>query len=135
MTIDTSGEWWHGTEPKDVAAYLRAFSADSYPVSQVNLLSCSCGAQARHLWADETEGVAKVACPECKAEEYLRDSADFWGEAQPEAWSCLECGSEVCDVGVGLSFYRMSQDVRWVYVGVRCAACGLLGCFAAWAER
>ncbi|MGA7753515.1 MAG: hypothetical protein WCB05_11810 [Candidatus Sulfotelmatobacter sp.] len=35
------------------------------------------------------------------------------------------------NVGVGFSLYD-DGEIRWVYFGERCSACGILGCFAGW---
>jgi hypothetical protein len=68
----------------------------------------------------------------CQREHFICDSKEFWEEASPQHWACIECDSERTNVGVGFSFYPDSRDVKWLYVGCRCAKCGVLGCFAGW---
>jgi len=34
-------------------------------------------------------------------------------------------------IGIGFSLYD-DGEIRWLYVGERCATCGILGCFAGW---
>ena len=47
--------------------------------------------------------------------------------------ACVECASDGCNVGVGFSQYPDSSTaIKWIYIGVRCANCGVLGCFAGW---
>ena len=145
MAIDTSGKWWVGDRPADIEAYLRALTDDSYRSERFILSRCGCGGEQFALAADDDEGCARLTCRACRAERYLLDSAAYWGEADPKAWVCVECGSETCNVGVGMallggdpkpnwwSFLRVkTPNIRWAYVGCRCAKCGVLGCFADW---
>ena len=70
----------------------------------------------------------------CGKAHFVCDSEKFWDEAEAETeqWQCTECDSEDCNVGIGFSLYDDHQNIKWLYVGVRCAGCGLLGCFAGW---
>ena len=44
-----------------------------------------------------------------------------------------EVQSDLCNVGVGFSQYADSPtSIKWIYIGVRCSRCGILGCFAGW---
>jgi hypothetical protein len=62
MTIDTSGRWWIGTEYADVAEYVRALTAQSYPAIEVRQARCSCGHTVFALRADPEEGCAERTC-------------------------------------------------------------------------
>jgi hypothetical protein len=132
MTVDTSGKWWTGTDPDDVREFLVAYSEDAYVVDEFGLARCACGSIDFHLWADDDEGAAKRRCARCASEQFVCDSAEYWSDAKPEQWRCIECDGDVTNVGVGFSLYADSRDVRWLYVGVRCTSCGILGCFAGW---
>jgi hypothetical protein len=45
----------------------------------------------------------------------------------------VECKSLRCNAGVGYAGYDDDPTgIKWIYVGVRCAQCGVLGCFAEW---
>lgn len=79
-----------------------------------------------------TEGVARRTCTRCSSAAFACDSADFWGEAEPEPLICIECGGDEVNLGVGFALYPERAGIRWVYVGYRCSSCGVLGCFAEW---
>ena len=133
MAINTSGKWWVGDSPEDIGAYLKAYSSDAYEVHQFRLAKCTCGSVEFELEADDDEGVARRTCVSCKKSHHLCDSADYWDEADPELWNCVECGSTRANVGVGFSLYDDDPcGVRWLYVGERCTKCGVLGCFIEW---
>jgi len=132
MTIDTSGKWWVGTSPDDIREYLVALTKDSYLVNEFRLARCDCGVKAFRLEADDGEGAARRTCVSCGKEHFICDSQECWADAEPEPWRCIECGSEEANVGVGFSLYADGENVRWLYVGVRCARCGILGSFADW---
>ncbi|MGE0404996.1 MAG: hypothetical protein AB7O65_01760 [Candidatus Korobacteraceae bacterium] len=128
--IDTSGEWWIGSEPQDVKNFLEAYAPDGYKVHEFRLARCECGSLSFFLWADDDEGTAKRTCTVCGLSHFICDSEEFWDGSQPEELVCV-CGSKSANVGVGFSLYE-DGEVRWLYVGVRCTSCGVLGCFAGW---
>lgn len=132
MSIDTSGNWWVGSEPDDLKEYLEAYSTDSYQVHHFRLARCECGSVEFHLDASDNDGVARRTCAKCDKVHFICDSEEFWEEAEAEHWRCIECGGECCNVGAGFSLYDDRQDIKWLYVGERCARCGVLGCFASW---
>ena len=133
MAIDNSGEWWVGSEPEDIRGFLEGYAPEGYEVHRFCLARCDCGSVEFHLEADDDEGVAKRRCGRCDTEHFICDSAEYWDEAQPEQCRCAECACDVMNVGVGFSQYPDSTtSIRWLYVGVRCANCGVLGCFAGW---
>jgi hypothetical protein len=131
MTIDTSGKWWVGSTADDLKAYLDAFSSDGYQTHEFRLARCQCGNENFHLWADDGEGTAKRICSSCGSEHLVCDSEEYWEESAPSEWMCIECESKVANVGVGFSLYE-DGEVRWLYVGERCALCGVLGCVTQW---
>jgi hypothetical protein len=132
VTIDTSGKWWIGSEPVDIQGFLTAYSSEGYKVDEFRLARCECGCEVFHLDADDTEGAARRECVKCGKVHFICDSEEYWGETDPERCTCVECGSEAFNVGVGFSLYEDTEDVRWLYVGERCVTCGILGCFAGW---
>jgi len=132
MSIDTSGKWWTGTNPEDIKEYVEAFaSQSSNGVPEFRLAKCVCGSVDFRLDADNTEGVAKRTCTKCSREHFICDSEEFAEEAEFEPWRC-ECGSEVTNIGVGFSLRKKDGEICWLYLGCRCAKCGILGCFADW---
>jgi len=133
MSIDTSGKWWVGSEPADVRGFLEAYAEEGYEVHQFRLSTCKCGSVEFHLRADDDEGVAQRVCASCKAEHFICDSGEYREDAKLAPWRCIECKSKVCNIGVGFSQYPDSPtSIKWVYIGERCAKCGILGCFAGW---
>jgi hypothetical protein len=130
MTIDKSGHEWLGSGPEDIDAYLKAYSEDSYPVGRCIHARCSCGGDRFRLEADAEEGAVKRTCTACGASLLMLDSAEFWGGADPEPVTCA-CGAKVFEVAVGFSF-REDGTMKWVTVGNRCLACGILGAPAEW---
>ena len=132
MSIDASGKWWVGTSPEDIKGFVEAYGTQcSYAVHEFRLAKCASGSVDFRLDADDTEGVAKRTCAKCSRKHFLCDSEEFAEEAEFEHWSC-ECGSEVTNIGVGFSLRKKGGEIRWLYVGCRCAKCGILGCFAGW---
>lgn len=133
MAIDTSGKWWVGDRPEDIAEFLKAYSSDGYKVHEFRLAKCDCGSVEFELEADDDDGVARRTCISCRKAHHICDSAEYWDDADPETWKCVECGSKHANVGVGFSIYDDDPTgIRWLYVGERCAKCGVLGCFAGW---
>ena len=112
--------------------YLEAFAVgEAYAVDACRSAVCGCGGKEFHLWADDDEGVAKRVCAACGREQFICDSEQYWSVAQPEQWRCVECTSLLANVGVGFSLYE-DGEVRWLYVGERCATCGVLSCMTQW---
>jgi hypothetical protein len=122
---------WVGSEPADISDYLEGYAAANAPVSAFRLSRCTCSSLSFFLDADDDEQCAKRTCTDCSREHLICDSADYWEEASPARWRCIECGSERANVGVAFSLYD-DGEVRWLYVGERCANCGVLGCFTHW---
>jgi hypothetical protein len=133
VTIDTSGKWWVGSSAQDIDEYLQAYSSDGYKTNVFRLAKCQCGSTEFELEADDDEGVARRTCVACCAVHFICDSQEYWEDASLQKWKCIECKSTIANVGVGFSLYEDDpKGIRWLYVGERCAKCGVLGCFAGW---
>lgn len=136
MAIDTSGEFWVGSEADDIREYLKAYEAEGYAVDAVRICRCGCGSDEFALEADRDEGCGQRICAHCGAMHLICDSGEHWEEAEPESWQCTECGCETCNLGVGFSLYEADKatnaDVRWISIGNRCSNCGTLGNFVDW---
>jgi len=120
------------TKTSDVCAFLKAYAADGYAMHEFRFARCSCKAEMFCLESDANEGVARCSCASCGEIRFIGDSEKYWADAEPERWKCIECSSETTNVGVGYSLYENAKGIRWLYVGTRCASCGILGCFAEW---
>lgn len=131
MAIDTSGRYWRSDDPADLGFYLRAYTADAYPVTVIKDSRCgACGGAVFHLRADRDEGAARRACSGCGLREFIADSEEFWGETTPRTCTCL-CKGRLFNIAVGFSL-RESGEVRWVTVAQRCVQCGTLGSYVDW---
>jgi len=131
MRIDKTGKGWVGNEPADVREFLEAYASGGYRIDDFRLSKRECGSDRFFLWADDDEGCARRQCQSCERSRFICDSEKYWEEAKAEKWKCIECNSEVCNVGVGFSLYD-DREIRWVSVGERCVPCGILGCVAGW---
>jgi hypothetical protein len=133
VSIDRSGELWTGTEPADLAEYLRGFKAGGYPVKEVRTVGAcpGCDSDAGYdVRVDDEEGFAERTCAGCGLVHLMLDSADHMEEADPGDAAC-PCGGEVFDVAAGFAL-RNDGEVRWVSIGLRCRNDGVLGCYADW---
>ena len=131
MAINRGGRWWTGTGPLDLDEYLVAFSADGYPVTQVRHASCSCGAEEFTVRVDDAEGCAERTCVACGKATLLLDSDETKDDAELEEAAC-PCGNETFNVAVGFALYDGGNDIRWVYLGLRCTDDGVLGAYTDW---
>jgi hypothetical protein len=136
MAIDDSGRWWVGSEPADIQEFLEAFteSEGGYRCSAFRLVRCPCGSEQFML--QRAAEVTRRTCAACDANKLICREAEDWEEAEAEegteGYSCIECGSPYANIGVGFASYDEAPEinvVKWFYVGVRCAVCGVLGCF------
>jgi hypothetical protein len=136
MAIDDSGDWWVGSEPADLQEFLAAFtqSEGGYLAKTFRLVRCSCGSERFKL--DRASEVTRRACASCGSAKFICRESEDWEEAEAdegaESYSCVECKSPEANVVVGFAGYDHNPDidgVKWFYVGVRCAECGILGCF------
>jgi hypothetical protein len=136
VAIDRSGKWWVGSEATDIEAYLKAYEAEGHFVDETRLCKCGCGSIEFRLEADWSEGCAQRHCTGCGAKHLICDSAEYWGEAEPENWVCVACEGVTGNVAVGFSLYEAEaekeRDVRWISVGIRCVQCGTLGSYVDW---
>ena len=131
MAIDSSGEWWRGTQAADLDLYLAEFRAGGYPVARVVHASCGgCGGSTFRVLVDDEEGYVERRCTSCAARFAMLDSADVQDEADPGGAAC-PCGNETFEVAVGFAV-RDDGDVRWTSIGLRCVGDGILGVYADW---
>ena len=130
MTIDRSKKWWTGDSASDIETYLHEFTADGYPASDLVHAVCGeCAGAVFNVRFDDDEGVAERTCTHCGSVVAMLDSADHLDPAELGDAAC-PCGNESFNVAIG--FARQGDDVRWVYVGLRCTRDGVLGSYADW---
>jgi hypothetical protein len=129
--IDRTGPWWKGENFDDLVAYLREFTSQNYPAERFAQSLCrSCGETTFALELDDEQGCARRRCYACGTVEFIGDSAEVWDEAEPAEAAC-PCGNESFELGVAFSL-RSDGDIRWITVGARCTACGVLGAYVDW---
>jgi hypothetical protein len=132
VAVDRSGQWWTGDEPSDIDGYITAFSASTYPVRTVVHAACvSCGGVELAVALDEREGCAVRTCAPCSEARALLDTDEYLEDATLEGAEC-PCGGTTFNTAAGFAFYDDSDDVRWVYLALRCTRDGVLGCYADW---
>jgi len=130
MTIDKSGEWWKGSAPPDLDEYLADYTEGSYPADRFEHARCACTCARFRLEVDDEAGCARRSCVACDKQHLMLDSGDHWSEATPEECAC-PCGGEVFELAVAFS-HRADRSIRWVTIGARCVACGVLGAYSDW---
>jgi hypothetical protein len=111
MSIDERDHGWRGTTASDVATYLRALTAEAYPIDQTIEARCACDNGRFFLEVDQHEGAGQITCSE------------------PMHFVC-RCGCDVFDIVVGRC--TIYGEGNWVTIGVRCVGCGVLGSPVDW---
>lgn len=132
MALIERGEHFYGDDQADIRAELVRYSGVAgYPVQHFADAVCVCGGRRFRVALDDDAGVAIRTCAACAVAHPIGDSADFLDDAEPEECACA-CDNEELEVTIGVSLYTDSDDVRWLYVGCRCPACGLTAVYGDW---
>ena len=133
MALRKRGKWRYGDSQADIRAEILRYSKEvGYHAEHFADAACRCGGKVFALLLDEEAGVASRVCVACDAEPHpIGDSAEYQDEAEEEECAC-PCGGEAFEITVGVSLYAGSEDVRWLYVGCRCPACGLTAVYGDW---
>jgi Zn ribbon nucleic-acid-binding protein len=132
MALRKRGEYWYGDAQRDIRDELtRVGHLNEYVPTQFADAHCRCGATTFTLRMDENAGAAVRTCTACGHEHPIADSGEFLEGADLQDYVCL-CGQGTFEITVAVSLYEGSDDVRWLYVGCRCPACGLTGCYGDW---
>lgn len=132
MALRKRGKYRVGDTQEDIRPELLHYSKGvKYPIHHYADAVCTCGGKQFTLELDENVGAAVRTCVACENEHLIGDSAEYIAEADLEERECI-CGGEVFEITAGVSLYQDSEDVRWFYLGCRCVACGVLGCYGDW---
>jgi hypothetical protein len=132
MALQKRGKWWYGDSQADIRDEILRYSKRvTYLAHHYADAVCSCGGRLFVLRMDDTAGAAIRRCVTCHQEHPIGDSADYLVEAELQKYECV-CTEDVFEITVGVSLYDDSEDVRWLYVGCRCPACGLTGVYGDW---
>lgn len=132
MTLNKKGQYWYGADTKDTKDEVERYSGlNGYKTVKFSQAVCGCGSLSFKLETDEEQGVAKRTCANCGAMHFMGDSAEYAEGATLEGHECI-CSATDFELCSGVALYRDSNDVRWYYIGCRCAHCHLVGVFADW---
>jgi hypothetical protein len=132
MALKKRGKHWYGDSQTDIRDEVRRYSeATGYPAQYFADARCSCGETKFRLSLDDTEGAAIRRCTSCDTSHPIGDSESYAETASLEECAC-PCGEEVFEITAGVSLYDASEDVRWMYLGCRCPACGLTAVYGDW---
>lgn len=132
MALRRRGKRTYGDGPDDLRAIIADFSRENgYVARHFAEAACGCGGRVFRLLVDEDEGAAVRHCVACGAEHPIGDSAEYLDEAELSECAC-PCKQEAFEITVGVALYRGTEDVRWLYLGCRCPACGLVAVYADW---
>lgn len=109
------------------------YSQGSYPIEHMADSVCvACAGRIFSVLFDETQGISLRLCKDCGDEHWMGDSAEYIDEVEELDPAVCTCGHESFQVTVGVALYQGSKDVKWVYLGCACEACGLGGVYADW---
>lgn len=132
MALKKRGDHRYGESQADVRAELLRYSkANAYLAHHFVDAVCKCGGKVFRLSLDDNAGAAVRTCVDCKNEHPIGDSDEYLEDAELEECAC-PCGNEEFEITVGVSLYRGSEDVKWLYLGCRCPKCGLTATYGDW---
>ena len=128
--IDRTPYFWTGDSPDDIDEWLAEYTEKSdLKIKQVRCHHC--GSEEFKVRVDQDEGAIQVTCASCGKKKILLDGEEYWEDCSPRAKKCPVCKKGLFNIRVGFD-YRENGDVKWVYIGNRCTACGTLGSFVDW---
>jgi hypothetical protein len=133
MALRKRGKWWYGESQADIRDELvRVGKLNEYVPTHFADAQCVCGGRMFRLLLDEgTAAVRVCAKTSCAQSHPIGDSDEYLDEAELEECACA-CGGEEFEITVGVHLYADSEDVKWVYIGCRCVACGLTANYGDW---
>ena len=132
MALQKRGKYYYGDSQGDIRQEITRYStANAYVADHFADAVCRCGGKSFRLLLDDNQGAAVRICVVCSNEHPIGDSDEFLAEAELDECAC-PCGGERFEITVGVSLYDDSEDVRWLYIGCRCPACGLVACYGDW---
>ncbi len=132
MTLTRKGKHWYGSEDGDIRAVIQRFSErNGYPATDYRASVCVCGSTLFRLFDDEEAGVARRDCVACGESHLMFDSAEYLADANLDEHVCM-CDNAALSIHCGVALYEGTQDVQWLYIGCRCAECGMVGVYADW---
>jgi hypothetical protein len=132
MGLQKRGDYHHGDSQADIRDEVTRYSElNGYVAQHFADAECSCGGRNFRLLLDGNEGAAVRQCVACATDHPIGDSDEFLADAELEECAC-PCGAEKFEITVGVSLYRGSEDVKWMYLGCRCPNCGITAVYGDW---
>lgn len=132
MALKKRGKHRYGDSQEDIRAEILRYSKENgYLAQHFADAVCQCGGRLFGVLLDDDEGAAVRTCVACEHQHPIGDSEDYLDDAELGECAC-PCGKETFEVTVGVSLYDDSEDVRWLYLGFRCPACGLTAVYGDW---
>ncbi len=132
MTLRKRGGYTYGSRRADVRVEVTRYAKrNTYAAHRFAEAECECGGKAFRLALDDTAGAAVRTCAACAKVHPIGDSDEYLEEAELDECEC-PCGKDIFEITVGVSLYRGSEDVRWMYVGCRCVECKLVAVYGDW---
>jgi hypothetical protein len=132
MALTKRGEHRYGDSQEDIRAEIWRYSnGNGYGAQHFADCVCQCGGRVFKVLLDDNEGAAVRACMGCEHQHAIGDSGEYLDDAELGECEC-PCASEAFEVTVGVALYNGSEDVRWLYLGCRCASCGLTAAYGDW---
>ncbi|GAA1397954.1 hypothetical protein ACFQZ4_09235 [Catellatospora coxensis] len=120
---------------EELTEFLLRPEDDAHPVHEVRECVCrSCGGRVFEVaaMADDT-GAVRRTCVACGVHGFIADSAEYWDDEDDAEVCACNCGHEEFAAAVGFSLYDdESDDVRWLYVALRCQSCAEIGVYDDW---
>lgn len=104
---------------------------NGYKAEHFAVAKC-CDRNVFRLVINEEEGVAARICTACDTEHGIGDSDDYIDEVEAVYPVNCSCDNDQFEIMAGVALYRMSEDVRWFYLGCECSVCGLSGVYGDW---
>jgi len=132
MALTKRGKHRYGDTQEDIRAeILRYSTSNGYVAHHFADAVCRCGGRIFGVLLDDRQGAAARTCVACGYQHPIGDSENYLDDADLGECGC-PCGSESFEVTAGVSLYDESEDVRWLYLGFRCPACGLTAVYGDW---
>jgi len=139
VALRHEGEYSYGDSATDVWEYFVWRDRNSpEPVRHWRHVVCPCGSGAFVVEYDgDTQYLERecVSCETCTVMFEHEFDEPKEGSDDTDVLECL-CGGAVFEVvGVTAPFMGDTVSAKWFYLGLRCVACGCLGCYADWIPR
>lgn len=126
------GEHWVGESHDDLQMVLQLFSEEGdKPVDRFNDVVCECGHDSFRVSIDEEAKCAVRTCIECDESHFITQNEKSLEVAELNQCDCF-CGEQAFQFSAAMTLLSNRHHIDWLYLGLRCTACGVMGCYADW---